>query len=81
MDALLVRHEPQVCENDKTGEEAGETVDSSSHEAVPIRTCPITINLLRLLLCSGFQIFTNLQTLSLKTGISKSPPHEVRIFP
>jgi hypothetical protein len=57
MDTLLVRHEPQVRENDKTREEAGERVDSSSHEAVPIRTRPITISLLRLLLGSVFQIF------------------------
>jgi hypothetical protein len=33
-----VRHEAEIREDDETGEEAGETVDSSSHEAVPVRT-------------------------------------------
>jgi hypothetical protein len=72
MDALFVRHEPQVGENDKTREEAGETVDSGSHEAVPIRTHPVTISLLRLLMCSGLNIFSSLQTISLQIWISKS---------
>lgn len=33
-----MRHEAEVREDDEAGEEAGETVDSSSHEAVPVRT-------------------------------------------
>jgi hypothetical protein len=37
-DALLVRHEAEVREDDETGKEAGETVDSSGHETVPITT-------------------------------------------
>jgi hypothetical protein len=37
-DALFVGHETEVGEDDETGEEAGKTVDSSSHEAVPVRT-------------------------------------------
>jgi hypothetical protein len=32
-----VRHVAEVRKDDETGKEAGETVDSSSHEAVPVR--------------------------------------------
>lgn len=37
MDALLVWHEAQIGEDDETGEEAGETVDGSSDDAVSVR--------------------------------------------
>lgn len=36
MDALLVWHETQVREDDETREEAGEAVDGSSNETVPV---------------------------------------------
>jgi len=36
MDALLVWHKAQVREDDETREEAGEAVDGSSNETVPV---------------------------------------------
>lgn len=64
MDALFVRHETQVREDHKTGEEAGETVDGSSHEAVPVRTR--TAQVLRRFPCSSFQICIHARIPSLK---------------
>jgi hypothetical protein len=46
-----VRHEAEVCEDDETGKEAGETVDSSGHETVPVTTGTKEFNFTWLTIC------------------------------